>query len=344
MIPGRRPTTGRLTWLDLARGFAVISMVIAHTNPGGGLPVATEYLTAPWFALLIGISLLLAWEKSGGGAGAFILGNVYRGAVLIVVGEWLQGVYWQIDIVLQTLGLLTIVLAPLVVALGRRTWAWLALAVVMALLSPILMAAARDWLAGGGDAPAWLARGVQYAAAGVHYRVTTFLAIAAAGIAATPVLLAGRARGWHGLLVALRLLGAAAVAYLGGRASAIGADAYSGTSLEIVGAALFSLSATWFCAWLVDAMGEERTRAWLGAVVDTGRMALSAYAIQVLALAAIMAYMLPGQRDDNWGVMAAVIALCVGVSWVWLKVFTSGPLEWLLRMPAHLRGLKSRRA
>ena len=51
--------TGRLTWLDLARGFAVISMVVAHTSPWGGILNVSEYVTAPWFAMLIGISLLL---------------------------------------------------------------------------------------------------------------------------------------------------------------------------------------------------------------------------------------------------------------------------------------------
>ena len=40
--------TGRLAWLDLARGFAVISMVLAHTSPWGGVLNASEYLTAPW--------------------------------------------------------------------------------------------------------------------------------------------------------------------------------------------------------------------------------------------------------------------------------------------------------
>lgn len=330
-------TPGRLTWLDLARGLAVISMVIAHTNPGGGLPVVTEYLTAPWFALLIGISLLLAWERSSGGAVAFVLVNLYRGAVLIMVGVWLQGVYWQIDIVLQTLGLLTIVLAPLVVVFGRRTWAWVALAAVMVVVSPLAMDAAREWQYGARDSPVWVADAVRYAAAGVHYRVTTFLAIAAAGIASMPLLVTGRATGTRGLVVSAALFAGAAVAYLAGRLSPIGADAYSGTSPEIVGAILLSLSATWFCAWLVDALGEGRTRRWLGAVVDTGRMALSAYAVQVLALAAIMTYVLPGQRDDNWGVMLAVIALCVGVSWVWLKAFPLGPLEWVLRLPGVLR-------
>ena len=41
-------------------------------------PERSEYLTAPWFAMLIGISLLVAWEKAGGWV-VFVLGNVARG-------------------------------------------------------------------------------------------------------------------------------------------------------------------------------------------------------------------------------------------------------------------------
>ena len=83
----------RLLWLDLARGLAVVSMVIAHTAPWGGVFVGTEYLTAPWFAMLVGMSLLLAWEKAGGRAGVFLAANVARGVLLIVAGELLQRVY-----------------------------------------------------------------------------------------------------------------------------------------------------------------------------------------------------------------------------------------------------------
>lgn len=76
-----------------------------------------------------------------------------------------------------------------------------------------------------------------------------------------------------------------------------------GTWPEIAGVILLSLSATWFCAWLVDALGEVRTRRWVGAVVDTGRMAFTAYALQVLALAAIVRFILGGGRDDHWAAM-----------------------------------------
>lgn len=326
---------GRLTWLDLARGFAVISMVIAHTSPWGGLLNVTEYLTAPWFAMLIGISLLLAWENAQGWV-VFVFGNVTRGLILILLGEWLQRQYAQIDIVLQTLGLLVIVMAPVVALVGNRPPVWIGLGLLMAFVSPLAMDAARDWLAQGGFAAGWFGQFVALAVAGGHYRVSSFIAICAAGMAAVPLLVGGRAVvGARGALIAAGLLIAAAASYIAGRLSPWGADAYSGTTPEIIGAALLSLSATWTCAWLATGLGPQRVRAWLGAVVDTGRMALTAYTLQVLALAAIVRWALGGGGDDHWAVMLGVITLCLGFCWSWLKVFDIGPVEWVLRLPAR---------
>ena len=326
--------TGRLTWLDLARGFAVISMIVAHTSPWGGILNASEYLTAPWFAMLIGISLLVAWEKAGGWV-VFVLGNVARGLLLILLGEWLQRQYGQIDIVLQTLGLLIIVLAPIVAVVGSRPAVWAGMGLVTAIVSPLAMDATREWLAGG-QTNWWLGQFLDLSVAGGHYRVSSFIAICAMGMAAVPLLLRVRAVGGvRGALTAAALLIGAAVSYAIGRLGPWGADAYSGTTFEIIGATLLSLSATWTCAWLVAGLGSQRVRAWLGAVVDTGRMALTAYTVQVLALALIVRWAVFGGSDDHWAIMLAVIALCLGFSWGWLKVFDIGPLEWVLRLPAR---------
>lgn len=326
--------TGRLTWLDLARGFAVISMVVAHTSPWGGILNVSEYVTAPWFAMLIGISLVLAWRKADGWV-VFVLGNVARGVLLIILGAWLQQQYAQIDIVLQTLGLLIIVLAPIVALIGNRPAVWAGLGLAMALVSPLVMDATRDWLARS-QANVWLLEFLDLSVAGAHYRVSSFLAICGIGLAAVPLLLRQSAiAGLRGALTTGGLLIAAVAFYAIGRLGPWGADAYSGTTFEILGAALLSLSATWACAWLVVALGEQRVRAWLGAVVDTGRMALTAYTVQVLALAVITRWILGGGSDDHWAVLVGVIVLCVGVSWAWLKVFDIGPLEWVLRLPAR---------
>ena len=51
----------RFVGVDLARGLAVVFMIFAHTSPSA-IDIPTEYLTAPLFALLIGVGLELAWR------------------------------------------------------------------------------------------------------------------------------------------------------------------------------------------------------------------------------------------------------------------------------------------
>jgi len=274
-------------------------MIIAHTSPWGGVFNVTEYLTAPWFAMILGISLQLAWGKSRESVGEFAIRNLIRGLWLIVIGIGLQALYPQIDVVLQTLGLLTIILAPFVGSLSRA-WAAIAVALVGAVVSPLLMQFGRSWLAANPDA-GLLGPVVAQFVAGDHYRVVTFVVFAAAGMVTLDVVQRGSFLRNHGLKVIAGLVFCAGTVYALGKSSPVGADAYSGTMPEIVGATLLSLAATWTCAWTVEILGAERSRSWLGAVIAAGRMPLTAYALQILTLALVMAFWLQGQRDDTHG-------------------------------------------
>lgn len=324
-------TVGRQTWLDLARGVAVVSMIVAHTSPWGGLWNLSEYLTAPLFAFLVGVSLHLAWLRAAREYGRYVLANVLRGLLLVVAGELLQAVYYPIIVVLQTLGILTILLAPLVPALVARPWAAYAVSVTAAGLSPWLMQAGRLWRSSARH-PALVDWLVEVLVAGDAYRVSSFLALGAAGVAAAGLLLRTPREGVRGALPAVVLLIGSALLYVLGKATPIGADPYSGTTPEIAGSILLSASAAAACWWLVAELGERRARHYLGAVTATGRMALSAYALQILALAFIVGvWELRG--DDHWAMSTGVTALCLTFCWAWLKVAPIGPLELVLRLP-----------
>src|SRR5690606_24982124 len=112
----------------------------------------------PLFAFLVGVSLHLAWVRSAQRYWLFVAAGLLRGLVLVVLGELLQTVYWSIIVVLQTLGVLTIVLAPVVPLLVRRRWTAYAVSATFALLSPVVMGAARDWLRSAASTPetVWL--------------------------------------------------------------------------------------------------------------------------------------------------------------------------------------------
>jgi uncharacterized membrane protein YeiB len=322
---------GRLDGLDLARGVAVVSMLIAHLGPVGGPLAITEYLTAPLFAVVIGVSMGISLVRRGGAQGWFVLDNLVRGLLLIALGLVLQALYGQIIVVLSYLGLLVIVLAPLALVLHRAPVLTLGLAVGGAVLSPVLMGRARDHLgASFGEVPTTL---LTWTAAGQAYRLTSLLPMALGGLVLATVLpRAGEPP--RGYAVAGILLGASLAIYLVGAASPDGSHAYSGTTAEILGATLLATGSV-VAAFVVVALG----RRWrLGAVLEpllaTGRLALTAYTLQVVLLAGL-AVLRNNARDDGWLMLGGTSLVVVTVCWALDRWWGTGPLEWLFRWPGR---------
>src|SRR5690242_14245552 len=133
------PTTRRLDGLDAARGLAVVSMLVAHLCPAGGVFNVTEYLTAPLFAVIIGVAMGVQFTERRPHAGLFVLDNVQRGVILIVLGLLLQTIYAQIVVVLPYLGVLVIVLAPIALLLHRMPVLTLGVAGALAVLGPLVV-------------------------------------------------------------------------------------------------------------------------------------------------------------------------------------------------------------
>ena len=73
-------------------------------------------------------------------------------------------------------------------------------------------------------------------------------------------------------------------------------------------------------------------------MLATGRLALTAYALQVLVLAAVAAVR-DGAPDDGWAMLAGTTVLVVGVCWLLDRRWGTGPLEWLVhRLRVRPRG------
>lgn len=324
----------RLLGVDLARGVAVVAMVIAHTSPSA-IDLPFEYLTAPLFAMLIGVGLGLSVTRSTASPAALINDNIVRGALLFLIGVFLQRMYASIDIVLQTLGLLMVVLAPLALLLARRPRLTLALAALAYLLSPVATGLTRERLATGEHGT--LARdALEWVAADPHYRLSSHLVYGLIGIALAAWLRRGGGDGPAGGIRALQMgLFASAVLVLG-KLTGWGGAAYAGDHVEILATTLLAAGTIIGCTWLVGAAGPRA--ATLEAVIATGRMALSAYAVQVIYLWALMQTNNSASWNDNaWWILVSTIAVCVGASWAWQTVLhRPGPLETLLRLPRLL--------
>ena len=322
-----RPT--RLVGLDLARGVAVVSMLVAHLSPVGGLLDVTEYLTAPLFAVVIGAAMGIQLDRRHPGIVPFLVSNLQRGLVLVVLGVVLQLVYGQIDVVLPYLGLLVLVLAPIAVLIHHAPILTLGFAAAGTVLGPLVTERARDAEVGS-SWPGVVSDLVRWLATGEHYRLVSFLPMALAGLALASVLTTARTKGRNGWGVAGVLVGAAAGAYLLGATSSDGAAAYSGSSAEVLGASLLA-SGVVVAAFLVADLAEDRgaTR-WLAPVVDTGRLALTAYTLQVLWLVLVSVVRGRGVADDSWLVLLTTTLVVVGGCWALARWWGTGPLEWLL--------------
>jgi len=330
----------RLDGLDLARGVAVLSMLVAHLSPVGGPADITEYLTAPLFAVVIGVSMgLRVLREPPEPAARVVLDNVVRGALLVVLGVGLQRLYDQIVVVLPHLGLLVAVLAPLALLLRRTPVLTVGLAVAGAVLSPVVMARARDLLGGQGGDPGEAARTLlEWTAAGHPYRLASLLPMALGGLALAAVL-PRAGRGVRGALVATVLLGTSAAVYLLGASSADGAQAYSGTTAEIVGATFLASGSVVLAFLLVDLGRRGRHGSALAPLLATGRLALTAYTLQIVLLAAVAAAR-DGAPDDGWATLVGTTVVVVGVCWLLDRRWGTGPLEWLVhRLRVRPRGV-----
>lgn len=160
-------------------------MLVAHLCPAGGIFIVSEYLTAPLFAVIIGISMGVRLDEHRPPAGTFLLDNLQRGLVLVVLGVLLQSLYSQINVVLPYLGVLVIVLAPLALLLHRVPVLTLGIAGALAVVGPLVVERAREasiTVAGGmPDVLGWVATGHSY-------RLVSFLPMALGGLALASVL------------------------------------------------------------------------------------------------------------------------------------------------------------
>jgi len=320
----------RQLWLDIARGIAVVSMVIAHTAPAGGIFNVTEYLTAPLFAAAIGAGVELAWRSWRDGAVRFVGAYTARGALLFLAGVLIQPLYWQVVVVLQWLGALTVVLAVLVVLRVRGWVALVASASVVAAAYPLMVATRGPWAPTGALAPA-----VAFAFSGGPYRLMPLVVAGLLGLGLTHWLGRDTVSPRATLLLALGSVLGAGLAILVGMGTSEGASPYSGTYPEMVASLAVTTAVLAGSRWLTTSVRPGHLR-WLDPLAATGRMAMTAYVLQLVVLRVLTDAFLGGGRDDHWWVLAATLLGLVGVSWAWRRFVGQGPLEWLLRLPMPL--------
>ena len=329
------PPTRRLDGLDAARGLAVVSMLVAHLCPVGGPFTLSEYLTAPLFAVVVGVSMGLVLRERRPRTATFLRDQTQRGIVLVVLGLLLQPMYRQIDVVLPYLGVLVIALAPLALLLhrlpsGAVAPVTLGLAAVVAAAGPAATTWGRDVLVEHLETwPHWWLDVLRWLVAGGSYRVVSFLPMALAGLALAGVLRRATRPAVGLPVVAVRAVASAASDLLGRRTTK-GSAPYSGTTAEVVGATLLAAAAVIAAFIVLELARRLRVGHALAPLLSTGRLALTAYALQVLVLVGLGAAR-GHAPDDSWLVLGVTTVAVVGGCWLLERWLGTCPLEWLLR-------------
>ncbi|WP_448854159.1 DUF418 domain-containing protein [Corynebacterium frankenforstense] len=265
----------RLTGLDLARGLAVLGMMVAHLGPKGGwIETATDGFPSAMFAVLAGCSLSLMNTRADAEGGPAVararFRAVVRGLLLVAAGFVLGLLPTMILIVLVPVGAIYVLLSPLT---RWRTWELALSFVGLTLFSGL--AAVVTGFTGGYPPLAWLAYGV--------FGMLLHRVFFAAREWAVGTALLGAALGATGLVH--RHLVEPVVPWSDGEATTGVAGAFfspvghSSGLLDVLCSCGMAAALTGLCLWICHAPAPRRAVFPLRAV---GTMALTVYVLHVL--------------------------------------------------------------
>lgn len=318
--------------IDLARGLAVVAMIIAHVRVWAGfesLPVVAvltqiNNVASPLFCLVMGVAagIVLTRRDRQVRGQAFVLRNLLRGVVMITLGLLLEQLPTFVAIVLQSLGVTLIVGS--VIALLPVVWI-AAVAVLTFVLGPVVNAFARANLPPFTYQPDGVMDHLwAWTVLSPHYRLTGLL----------PFFLVGVLVARRGLRTAdLRLMVAAgAVALLVTAARLVSRGIEPATIWDNISDLGLSFTAFGLIMLLCRSGAvRERLRP-AEPVLAVGAMGLTSYSLHVVLIAG---FVWAAMRDPDlslpWMVPAATVMLVTVIGcWIWWRTVGRGPIEWLL--------------
>ena len=339
-------SSGRLDGLDAARGLAVVAMLVAELAPSGWVPGFAEYLTAPLFAVIVGVSMGVHLQERQPPVGWFLLQNLERGVVLVGLGVLLQQAHAPLVVTLPHVGLLVLVLAPLAVLLHRAPVLTVGVAAAGAVLGQIVRERVQAAIDGDatGEVTSWAGHLLDWLVLGEVCRVSSLVPTALAGLALATVLRRVTEPPEAYAVAGVLFVAAAAAHLLGG--SAEGSVPSSGSTASVVGGTFLAAGVVVAAFLLLRRPGRAGVGRLLAPVVATGRLALTAYTTHILALA-LVGVLRDGADDDSWVLLFATTAVVLGSCWVLERRWGTGPLEWVVHRlrptPPHVgRHVRSR--
>ncbi|WP_296665854.1 heparan-alpha-glucosaminide N-acetyltransferase domain-containing protein [Demequina sp.] len=325
--------TGRIAGLDVARGLAVMGMVAAHVGDDGsrdgvGWPwlVVTHGRSAALFAVLAGVTMSLMLAGAGGRDDARAVRHTRariaaRAGALIGLGIIMQALHTPVDVILVNLGVMFLLALPL---LRLPSWALLTgAAAVMAIGNVVVSAVTPDgWWAG---APVigklW----------SFHYPALSWIAYIMVGIVIGRMRL--RTANAQAMLVGAGVMVASAtllVHAVAGSGTITSLEPHSYTPVEMTHNAGVAAATIGLCCWLAP-----KARAVLSPIAALGSMALSAYVLHLLVIAAVGREVV--YEPSNVSLVALEVSLVL-LAWGWRTWLGQGPLERLLTYVSNAAG------
>lgn len=325
---------GRDLGVDLARGLAVVAMVVAHVKvwwpfdhgAAGYVLAQVNNVASPLFCLLMGVSAGIVLTRSRGAmTGApFVARNAVRGLVLVLAGLLLEQLETFVAIVLQALGVVLVVGSVLALL---PTWAVAGTAVATFLLGPGINELARAHLLPSPTDPYLVVRGLEWAVLSPYYRLTNLLPFFLAG-----VLLARRGLRTRDLQ-AVTVAGLAGLAFVAVHRASGRELMVSGTLADNVSdlGLSFTVLGLTLLACRTDRL-REPVRG-LTPVAAVGALPFSAYVLHVVLIAVVLHVWEPPRPWDAWLLPSAAVLLATVLGgWLWWTVLGKGPIERLLAL------------
>jgi uncharacterized protein len=323
---------------DVARGIAIMAMLVAHAGPimaeqpAGTLFLQSQLndLASPLFALTMGAAAAIVLAKAGtnpAAVRAVILQNVVRGAILVLLGLLLETWGSWIAIVLSFLGIVLAIGTPLVLLGTRALVAVLAVVLVVgAPLNQAVLVVAGPLITTGERTPASFL--LEWLFLSPHYRVTNLLPWFLLGALLFRIRFGGRRTGWILLAIAVPAWWVAPL-WRGATGEEFSLSGSYLDTLHDAGLVLFVMG----LIVLLASLRGRRSRAVVHAVFlpfqAIGSVSLSLYVFQV-AVVGLMAE--SGVRFGSTDPVAWLV-LVFGVPLLgilWWRFVGKGPIEWLI--------------
>jgi len=322
---------------DVARGVAILAMLIAHAGPlMVDQPYATAFLqgqlndlASPLFAVTMGAAAAIVLAKAGTGAGArlTVIGqNAIRGVILVLLGLLLSTWGSWIAVVLSFLGIVLAIGTPLVLLRSRALIA--VLAVVLVLSAPVndlVLTLTGPLITGGERTPGSFL--LEWLFLSPHYRVTNLLPWFLFGALLFRIRFGGRRAAWIMLAISVPAW------WLGPLWRGATGEAFSPSgsyldTLHDAGLVLLTLSVIMLLASMPGRAGRV-VHAVFVPFQAIGSISLSLYVFQVGVVALMSANGISYGTTDPVAWLVLVLGVPI-VGILWWRCVGKGPIEWLI--------------